>query len=126
MSSCKNAQSGSASNPPDTFSHSTSRVPLNRAGSAGKAQFRAMDLFETDLAPATVVAFYLLPEFNAKLQSRLSSECPLVPGVYEDGDLPPYFRPAEDSIEYQYMMERRKALGGSPATDLIIRSKWSL
>ncbi len=30
-----------------------------------------------------------------------------------DGDLPPYFRPSEDSIEYQYMMERRKALGGS-------------
>jgi pyruvate dehydrogenase E1 component len=28
-------------------------------------------------------------------------------------DNPPYFRPAEDSIEYQYMMERRKALGGS-------------
>ncbi len=25
---------------------------------------------------------------------------------------PPYFRPSEDSIEYQYMMERRKALGG--------------
>jgi pyruvate dehydrogenase E1 component len=30
-----------------------------------------------------------------------------------EGDLPPYFRPAEDSIEYQYMMERRRALGGS-------------
>ncbi|MBI5090400.1 MAG: pyruvate dehydrogenase (acetyl-transferring), homodimeric type, partial [Actinobacteria bacterium] len=30
-----------------------------------------------------------------------------------DGDLPPYFRPAEDSIEYQYMMERRRQLGGS-------------
>jgi pyruvate dehydrogenase E1 component len=26
---------------------------------------------------------------------------------------PPYFRPAKDSIEYQYMMERRKALDGS-------------
>ena len=26
---------------------------------------------------------------------------------------PPYFRPAEDSIEHQYMVERRKALGGS-------------
>ncbi len=26
---------------------------------------------------------------------------------------PPYFRPAEDSIEYQYMIERRRALGGS-------------
>jgi pyruvate dehydrogenase E1 component len=30
-----------------------------------------------------------------------------------EGDLPPYFRPAEDSIEYQYMMERRRQLGGS-------------
>ena len=26
---------------------------------------------------------------------------------------PPYFRPSPDSVEYQYMMERRKALGGS-------------
>ena len=30
-----------------------------------------------------------------------------------DDDAQPYFRPAEDSIEYQYMMERRRALGGS-------------
>ena len=30
-----------------------------------------------------------------------------------DGDEPPYYRPPEDSIEYQYMMERRQALGGS-------------
>ncbi len=30
-----------------------------------------------------------------------------------DGEHPPYFRPATDSIEYQYMMERRKALDGS-------------
>ena len=36
-----------------------------------------------------------------------------IPDSAFDGDLPPYFRPAEDSIEYQYMMERRKALGGS-------------
>jgi pyruvate dehydrogenase E1 component len=36
-----------------------------------------------------------------------------IPDAAFDGDLPPYFRPAEDSIEYQYMMERRKALGGS-------------
>lgn len=27
-------------------------------------------------------------------------------------DEPPYYRPPEDSIEYQYMMERRRALGG--------------
>jgi pyruvate dehydrogenase E1 component len=36
-----------------------------------------------------------------------------IPDSAFDGDLPPYFRPAEDTIEYQYMMERRKALGGS-------------
>jgi pyruvate dehydrogenase E1 component len=36
-----------------------------------------------------------------------------IPDSAFDGDMPPYFRPAEDSIEYQYMMERRKALGGS-------------
>jgi pyruvate dehydrogenase E1 component len=36
-----------------------------------------------------------------------------IPDDAFDGDLPPYFRPAEDSIEYQYMMERRRGLGGS-------------
>ena len=36
-----------------------------------------------------------------------------IPEELIQGDNPPYFRPAEDSIEYQYMMERRKALGGS-------------
>ncbi|MEO1064262.1 MAG: pyruvate dehydrogenase (acetyl-transferring), homodimeric type [Actinomycetota bacterium] len=30
-----------------------------------------------------------------------------------DPDDPPYFKPSEDSIEYQYMMDRRRALGGS-------------
>ena len=30
-----------------------------------------------------------------------------------DGDVPPYYRPPEDSVEYQYMMERRRALDGS-------------
>jgi pyruvate dehydrogenase E1 component len=29
-----------------------------------------------------------------------------------DADEPPYYRPPEDSVEYQYMMERRKALDG--------------
>ncbi len=30
-----------------------------------------------------------------------------------DAKLPPYYRPAEDSPEFKYMMERRNALGGS-------------
>lgn len=36
-----------------------------------------------------------------------------IPDSAFDGDEPPYFRPAPDSVEYQYMMERRRALGGS-------------
>jgi pyruvate dehydrogenase E1 component len=36
-----------------------------------------------------------------------------IPEEALDSDVPPYFRPADDSIEYQYMMERRRALGGS-------------
>ncbi|WP_117000720.1 pyruvate dehydrogenase (acetyl-transferring), homodimeric type [Desertimonas flava] len=36
-----------------------------------------------------------------------------IPESALDGDATPYFRPSEDSIEYQYMMERRRALGGS-------------
>jgi pyruvate dehydrogenase E1 component len=36
-----------------------------------------------------------------------------IPGDSIDAANPPYFRPAKDSIEYQYMMERRKALDGS-------------
>jgi pyruvate dehydrogenase E1 component len=36
-----------------------------------------------------------------------------IPDEAIDAHDPPYFRPSEDSIEYQYMMERRKALDGS-------------
>ncbi len=36
-----------------------------------------------------------------------------IPDEALDGDHIPYYRPPEDSIEYQYMMERRRALGGS-------------
>ena len=36
-----------------------------------------------------------------------------IPDSAFDGGALPYFRPSEDSVEYQYMMERRRALGGS-------------
>jgi pyruvate dehydrogenase E1 component len=35
-----------------------------------------------------------------------------IPDAALEGDLPPYYRPPADSIEYQYLMERRKALAG--------------
>ena len=36
-----------------------------------------------------------------------------IPESALDGDEPPYYKPPEDSVEYQYMIERRQALGGS-------------
>jgi pyruvate dehydrogenase E1 component len=36
-----------------------------------------------------------------------------IPDEALDADLPPYYRPPEDSEEWQYMMERRRALDGS-------------
>jgi len=36
-----------------------------------------------------------------------------IPDSALEGDVPPYFRPSEGSIEYQYLQERRRALGGS-------------
>ena len=36
-----------------------------------------------------------------------------IPDEAIDAKLPPYYRPAEDSAEYKYLMERRNALGGS-------------
>ncbi len=35
-----------------------------------------------------------------------------IPDESIEAEDPPYYRPSTDSIEYQYMMERRKALGG--------------
>jgi pyruvate dehydrogenase E1 component len=36
-----------------------------------------------------------------------------IPDDAIDDENPPYFRPREDSVEFQYMMERRRRLGGS-------------
>ena len=36
-----------------------------------------------------------------------------IPDSALEADEPPYYRPSENSVEYQYMMERRRALGGT-------------
>jgi pyruvate dehydrogenase E1 component len=46
------------------------------------------------------------------LRNRLHLHEEIPDEALDDGHMP-YYRPAEDSIEYQYMMERRRALGGS-------------
>ena len=46
-----------------------------------------------------------------ELRDRLNIQEEIPEGELDDG-LPPYFRPAPDSEEYEYMMGRRKALDG--------------
>jgi pyruvate dehydrogenase E1 component len=45
-----------------------------------------------------------------------------IPDEAFDGDVPPYYRPPPDSVEYQYMMERRNALDG-PIPRRVVRNK---
>lgn len=58
-----------------------------QAGVAARASFEVRDIFETDLSKATVVAFYLLPEFNAKLLPRLLALKPGTRIVSHDGGI---------------------------------------
>ncbi|CAN5836348.1 pyruvate dehydrogenase (acetyl-transferring), homodimeric type [soil metagenome] len=46
-----------------------------------------------------------LKKFRDRLYLEISDE-------ELEGDLPPYYHPGEDSQEYEYMMERRRELGG--------------
>jgi len=46
------------------------------------------------------------------LRDRLYLQEEIPEEALESGD-PPYFRPAPDSVEYQYLMERRRALDGA-------------
>ena len=47
-----------------------------------------------------------------ELRDRLHLQDEIPDSVFES-DPTPYYKPSQDSIEWQYMMERRKALGGS-------------
>ncbi|WP_375402136.1 SAM-dependent methyltransferase [uncultured Sphingomonas sp.] len=47
------------------------RVNAAEAKLTGRVTFRNEDLFETDIAEATVVTLYLLPELNDRLRPRL-------------------------------------------------------
>jgi hypothetical protein len=57
------------------------------AGVADRTAFKVQDLFETDLAPATVVTMYLLPEVNMQLRPRLLQLKPGTRLVSHDWDM---------------------------------------
>ena len=56
-----------------------------------------------------------------EIRKRLHMEDEIPESALEAED-PPYFRPAEDSIEWQYMMERRRALDG-PIPKRVVRTR---
>ncbi|MBA2962598.1 methyltransferase domain-containing protein [Ramlibacter sp. MAH-25] len=47
------------------------RTNARQAGVGDRVQFQVADLFEADLAPASVVTLYLLPDLNRRLRPRL-------------------------------------------------------
>jgi SAM-dependent methyltransferase len=57
------------------------------AGVADRVEFREQNLFRTDLAPATVVTMYLLPEVNLQLRPTLLALKPGTRIVSHDWDL---------------------------------------
>jgi SAM-dependent methyltransferase len=64
-----------------------SEASAAQAGVADRARFRVQDLFETDLAGASVITLYLLPEFNLRLRPRLLALKPGTRIVSHDWDM---------------------------------------
>jgi SAM-dependent methyltransferase len=64
-----------------------SRANARAAGVADRAEFREQDLFRTELARASVITIYLLPEVNLQLRPRLLALAPGTRIVSHDWDL---------------------------------------
>jgi SAM-dependent methyltransferase len=64
-----------------------SKASARNAGVADKVEFKVQDLFQTDLAPATVITMYLLPEFNLQLRPALLKLKPGTRIVSHDWDM---------------------------------------
>lgn len=64
-----------------------SRATAAAAGVGERTRFEVQDLFATDLAPASVVTMYLLPEVNLLLRPRLLALAPGTRIVSHDWDL---------------------------------------
>jgi SAM-dependent methyltransferase len=64
-----------------------SQASAREAGVSDRVKFHQKDLFSMDLAPATVVTMYLLPEFNLKLRPALLALKPGTRIVSHDWDM---------------------------------------
>ena len=64
-----------------------SKTNARNAGVADKAEFKVQDLFKTDLAAASVITMYLLPEVNLQLRPSLLALKPGTRIVSHDWDM---------------------------------------
>src|SRR5678815_2550937 len=87
------------------------------AGVGERARFEVRDIFETELSGATVVAFYLLPDFNAKLLPKLLKLKPGTRIVSHDGGIGAW--PADEKLEMR-APEKGVGLGGLSKVELWI------
>ena len=88
-----------------------------KAGVSDKARFEVRDIFETDLSGASVVAFYLLPDFNAKLLPKLLNLKPGTRIVSHDGGIADW--PADETLE-MLTPEKPVGVGGRSKVELWI------
>jgi SAM-dependent methyltransferase len=88
-----------------------------KAGVSDRARFEVRDIFETDLSGASVVAFYLLPDFNAKLLPKLLRLKPGTRIVSHDGGVGAW--PPDEKLEMR-TPEKTVGLGGLSKVELWI------
>ena len=100
---------------PTLVKHATENA--RQAGVADLARFEVRDIFETDLSRATVVAFYLLPDFNAKLLPKLLALKPGTRIVSHDGGIGDW--PSDERLEMR-APEKPVGVGGVSRVELWI------
>jgi SAM-dependent methyltransferase len=100
---------------PELVKHATENA--RKAGVGDLTRFEVRDIFETDLSKATVVAFYLLPDFNAKLLPRLLALKPGTRIVSHDGGIGDW--PPDERLEMR-TPEKPVGVGGVSRVELWI------
>ena len=100
---------------PSLVKHATENA--RQAGVADSTRFEVRDIFETELSNATVVAFYLLPDFNAKLMPKLLKLKPGTRIVSHDGGIGDW--PPDERLEMR-APEKPVGVGGVSRVELWI------
>jgi SAM-dependent methyltransferase len=88
-----------------------------QAGVGDRARFEVRDIFDTNLARASVITMYLLPEFNARLLTRLIGLKPGTRIVSHDGGIGDW--PADETLEMR-TPEKPVGVGGLSKVELWI------